>query len=220
MDNIIIVGSSGHAKVVIDIVNKAKRYNIVGLLDRFRHVGENVLDCNVLGKEEDLFSLINRHKLKGIIVAVGDNYVRSQIVEHIESLNLNIKFVTAIHPCASIAANVTIGLGTVIMAGVTINPGCSIAHHCILNSNCSLDHDSIMDDFSSLAPGVMTGGNCRIGKSSAICIGTVLSHKVSIGKSTVVGAGSLVMQNVDSFVVAYGRPAKVVRSRKRDDTYL
>ncbi|MFN0164711.1 MAG: transferase, partial [Burkholderiales bacterium] len=36
MDNVIVIGSSGQAKVVIDVVRREGRRNIVGLLDRFR----------------------------------------------------------------------------------------------------------------------------------------------------------------------------------------
>ena len=45
MDNIIIIGSSGHAKVIIDIVQQEGKYNIVGLVDRFRNIGEQTLGC-------------------------------------------------------------------------------------------------------------------------------------------------------------------------------
>ncbi|MEC4769405.1 hypothetical protein [Burkholderia cenocepacia] len=36
VENIVIVGSSGHAKVVIDVVEQAGRYRIAGLIDSFR----------------------------------------------------------------------------------------------------------------------------------------------------------------------------------------
>ena len=35
MQNIVIFGSSGHAKVVIDIIEKGNKYHIVGLIDSF-----------------------------------------------------------------------------------------------------------------------------------------------------------------------------------------
>ena len=64
----------------------------------------------------------------------------------------DLQFVSAIHPKISIAKDVSVAEGMVIMAGVTINPCCSIGQFCILNTNSSLDHDSVMEDFSSLAP--------------------------------------------------------------------
>ena len=40
MDNIVVIGSSGHAKVIIDIVEQEGRYRITGLLDRYRGLAE------------------------------------------------------------------------------------------------------------------------------------------------------------------------------------
>lgn len=220
MDNIVIVGSSGHAKVIIDIVQQEGKFNVVGLLDRSRHVDEKTLGYPVLGKEENLPELMNAHSLKGAIVAIGDNCVRSRVAARIKEICPDLPFVSAIHPKASIATDVSIGEGTVVMAGVSINPCSSIGRFCILNTNSSLDHDSILEDFSSLAPGATTGGNCRIGQYSAVGIGAVVIHGIHVGEHTVIGAGSLVMRSMESFVVAYGSPARVIRHRNQEDKYL
>jgi len=220
MNNIIIIGSSGHAKVIIDIVEKEGKYNIVGLLDRYRNVDEQTLGYPILGKEEDLPELTVTYSLMGVLVAIGDNYVRSRVTALINELCPDIQFVCAIHPKASIAKEVIVGPGTVIMAGVVINPCSLIGQCCILNTLSSLDHDSIMDDFSSLAPSVTTGGSCQIGECSAISAGTVLINGIQIGEHSVIGAASFVREAIESFVVAYGIPAKPIRARKAGDKYL
>lgn len=220
MDNIVIVGSSGHAKVIIDIVEQEGRYKIAGLLDRYRKVGEQTLGYQILGREEDLPELTAKHALRGAIVAIGDNFIRSKVAARVGEICPDLPFVSAIHPKASIAKNASIGEGTVIMAGVAINPCCSIGRFCILNTGSSIDHDSVMEDFSSLAPGVATGGNCRIGGYSAVGIGAVLVHDIRIGEHTVIGAGSTALNNIDSFKLAYGTPATAIRDRKPGDKYL
>ena len=220
MNNIVLIGSSGHAKVIIDIVQQEGKYNVVGLLDRHRQVDETTLGYRILGKEEDLPALKKVYSLMGVIVAIGDNFYRSKVVALIRKICPDLPFVCAIHPKASIGTDVSIGEGTVIMAGVTINPCSSVGRFCILNTNSSLDHDSTMEDFASLAPGVTTGGNCRIGKYSALGIGATLIHDVQVGKQSVIGAGALVMKSIESFAVAYGTPAIVIRHRKPGDKYL
>lgn len=111
MDNIVIVGSSGHAKVIVDIVEHEGRYKIAGFLDRYRKVGEKILDYDVLGLEEDLPSLMKKHSLKGAVVAIGDNFIRSKVVTCIRNVCPDISFVSAIHPKASIAKGCLIGGG-------------------------------------------------------------------------------------------------------------
>lgn len=220
MDNIVIIGSSSHAKVIIDIVEREGRYNIAGFLDRYRKVGEQTLGYRVLGQEEDLPQLATKHALNGAIVAIGDNFIRSKEAARVREVCPGLPFVSAIHPNASIAKNVSVGEGSVIMAGVAVNPCCSIGRLCILNTSSSLDHDSVMEEFSSLAPGVTSGGNCRIGAYAAVGIGAILINGIDIGEHSVIGAGSTVLNNIASFKVAYGTPAKDICDRKPGDRYL
>ena len=135
MNNIVIIGSSGHAKVVIDIVRQEGGFNIVGLLDRFRNLGEETLGYPIIGTEEDLPHLVNSHSLKGVIIAIGDNFIRSKVAERIKEICPDLLFIPAIHPSARIATEVSIGEGTIVMAGVSINPCSSIGRFCILNTH-------------------------------------------------------------------------------------
>jgi acetyltransferase-like isoleucine patch superfamily enzyme len=77
-----------------------------------------------------------------------------------------------------------------------------------------------MSDCSSLAPGATLGGKVRIGLRSAISIGAVIKDGITIGEDCVVGASSYVNANLPGNCVAYGTPAKIVRSRSRADRYL
>jgi sugar O-acyltransferase (sialic acid O-acetyltransferase NeuD family) len=220
MRNIVIIGSSGHAKVVIDLVEKEGKCRIAGLLDQSREIDAETLGYRVLGKEEDLRRLLAGHALAGAIVAIGDNFVRSQVAARVRQACPGLAFVTAVHPGAHVARGVAIGEGTVLMAGATVNPCCSIGSHCILNTNSSLDHDSVMGDFSSLAPRAAAGGDVSIGAFTAIGIGATVIHGVRIGEHTVIGAGSTVLEGVGSRQVAFGTPARVIRERRCGDRYL
>jgi sugar O-acyltransferase (sialic acid O-acetyltransferase NeuD family) len=220
MDKIIIAGISGHSKVLIDIVEKERKYEIVGLTDKFHSQDAKVLGYRVLGKDEDIPQIVKAYSIVGGLIGVGDNWLRYNISKKIEDIYPEFRFVKAIHPSAQIAKDVTIGDGTVIMGGVIVNPCSSISRFCILNTNSSLDHDSMMGDFSSLAPQATTGGNCRIGNYSAVSIGAILSHGIQVGEHTIIGAGSTVLNNIKPFKVAYGTPAKAIREREQGDKYL
>ena len=220
MKNIVIVGSSGHAKVIIDIIEKEHNYKLVGLLDRFRKKGEATLGYKVLGIEEELPKLIDEYNITGVIIGIGDNSVRSKVAMNIRKLCPDLSFLSTVHPNATIATDVSIGEGTVIMAGACINSSCKIGEFCIINTKASLDHDSKMGDYSSLAPGVTTGGKCRIGKVSVIGLGAMLLHTISIGINSVVGAGAVVTKNIPDNTVAYGNPAKIIRKREQGEKYL
>jgi sugar O-acyltransferase (sialic acid O-acetyltransferase NeuD family) len=218
--NIIVVGSAGHAKVAMDIIEREGKYRIVGLIDAFKKSGETSFDYTILGKEEDLPELSKKHNLGGCLIAVGDNWKRHLVVEKLKNIVPKIPFISAVHPSTQIARNAAIGDGTVIMAGAIVNSDTRIGRFCIINTNASIDHDCIMEDFSSLAPGVTVGGSVKIGAFTAISLGVNVIHRRQIGKHTVVGSGSVVINDVPAYSVAYGFPAKVIRERKEGDEYL
>lgn len=220
MKNILIFGASGHGSVVLDCIEKEGLYNPIGFIDSFKGKGLLINGYEVLGNEKDLPRLIERLNIYGIIVAVGDNWTRKIVADKIKIIAPSLKFVSSIHPTASIGKDTVVEEGSVILAGVIINANCRIGEHCILNTKSSLDHDSIMESYSSLAPNVCTGGNLHLEQFSAICLGSNVIEGIHIKSHTVVGAGSLVIQNLKSKVVAYGSPATIVRTRKVGDPYL
>lgn len=220
MKNIIIIGASGHAKVIVDVIEKQSLYKISGFVDSGRAQTELVSGYYILGTEADIPTLIKAHSIEGFIIAIGDNSVRSMVACRIKEINPQAEFISAIHPYAIIGKDVRIGEGTVIMAGAIINPCSNVGSFCIVNTKASLDHDSSMGDFSSLAPGVSIGGNCQIGEFSAVGIGAAVKHGVKIGAHSIIGGASMVMQDVEPFTVNYGIPCKKIRTRAKGEKYL
>jgi sugar O-acyltransferase (sialic acid O-acetyltransferase NeuD family) len=217
---VIIVGSSGHAKVLVDIFEKDGGFEILGFIDSYRSKGEKTLGYEVLGNEENLPKLLAEHAGCKVFIAVGDNWTRKLIYDRLRVLVPSVEFASAVHPSAQIGKDVTIGNGVAIMAGAVINSCTEVGDFAIINTNASLDHDSRMGEFSSLAPGVTTGGGVVIGAFSAIGIGATLSHRITVGAHTVIGAGSLLLESCGDQELLFGVPAKVIRSRAIGEKYL
>lgn len=220
LPKIAIVGSSGHAKVVSDIVKLERRFEIAGYLDSQKAAGTQVLGSRILGRVEDLPNLVHTHGLDGYIIAIGDNFVRHQISAAVKALGLDLPLVTAVHPAAVVAGDVTLGAGTVVMAGAVINPGCGVGELCIINTRASLDHDSLLEDCASLGPNAATGGNCQVGFCAVLGISSTLIHRISVGEHTVIGAGAVVLESIGPCMVALGCPARNVRGRVPGEPYL
>ena len=134
MDNIVIIGSSRHAKVVIDVIERENKYNIVGLIDKFRKIGEETLGYKIIGKVEDIPIFIEKYSIIGGIIAIGDNWIRKKIYEKIITIEPRFKFIKAIHPNAQIAKNVKIGKFTAISLGANIINDITIKEHTIIGA--------------------------------------------------------------------------------------
>ena len=217
---LLVIGSSGHAKVVIDAIERSGSFEIVGLIDSSRAAGEMTLGYRVLGDESAAAQIAAAHGVTAWFVAIGDNWQRHLAARRIRDRVPEAEFAATVHPSAHIARGVSIGPGSVIMAGAVINVDARIGEFCVVNTAASLDHDSHMDDYSSLAPGVHTGGNVRIGAYAAVGVGASLAHRLSIGAHCVVGAGAVVLSDMPPRCVAYGVPARKVRDRAEGEPYI
>jgi len=215
----VVVGASGHAKVIIDILERQDVCRIVGLIDTFKPPGTTLMGYEVIGPEECIPHLLAGRRITGGIIAIGHNWKRKQVAERIRKSAPELVFVNAIHPSVRIAREVELGSGIAIMAGVSVNPGTRIGDGCFLNTNASVDHDNVLGEFSCLQPNSATGGNVSIGPFSAISIGAAVIHGLSIGAHTVVGAGSTVLADLPDLVIAYGTPCRVIRRRNAEDSY-
>lgn len=204
---------------MIDVIEKQNLFNIVGLICGFKDPSTEVGGYKVLGAETILANPIYEHVRYGI-VAVGDNWVRNQIVKKITLLKPAFKFVTAVHPSVNIAKGVVVGDGTVIMAGCSINSDTTIGEHCIINTSASIDHDNRIGNYVTIAPGAVTGGNVVIGDYSAVLLGAKVVNRIRIGEHSVVGAGSVVLRDIGDQLLWYGVPARFVRKRDIDEKYL
>jgi sugar O-acyltransferase (sialic acid O-acetyltransferase NeuD family) len=217
---ILIFGSSGHASVVIDCIERQESYEIAGLVDSFKAAGAMILGYPVLGTEAELAEIARDRKVFGIVIAVGDNWQRARVAALIRAAVPELEVISAVHPGAEVARGVEIGAGSVVMAGAVINRNARIGPHCIVNTKASVDHDSSLEEFSSVAPGGTLAGNVRVGAYTAICLQAAVGEKCSIGAHSVVGAGSVVLNDLPDHVLAYGVPARVIRTRKEDEPYV
>lgn len=218
--NIVIVGASGHAKVLIDILEKNKTYTIVGLIDSYKDKNRLFFGYTIIGTENDIKTLSEQYNFKMGIIAVGDNCTRKKLYKNIKKELPEFEYINAIHPSAILGKNVQIGYGNAIMAGAIVNSDSRIGNFCIINTNASLGHDGTIKDFCSLAPNATLGGNVHVGKCTAVSLGANIIQDISIGNYTIIGAGSLVIRDVGNFEMVYGVPAKKIRDIKKGEKYL
>lgn len=220
MKNLVIFGGGLHANVCIDIFEKSGEYSIVGIIDSKAEIGTTLHGYPVIGRQENIVELIASHNIAAGFITVGDNYNRKLLRDIIISLVPDFEFVNAIHPSVIIGRNVKLGVGIALLAKVAVGSSAEIEDFCILNTGAQLDHNCFMGEFSHLSGGSITGGKVRIGKFSAITLGVVIIDRVSIGENTVVGSGSVVMHDLPDNVLAYGTPARVIRSREPGEKFL
>lgn len=212
--NLVVIGAGGHAVSVAEVAYSAG-FQIKCFVDPGK-AGQTILEFPVIS---DLAELDDLHSYS-ICIAIGDNATRALVFDKITAVFGSLTFPALVHKSAVLSRYAALENGTVVMPNASIGPQSHIGKFCIVNTSSSIDHDCTLADFASVAPGVSTGGGVKIGYRSAISIGAVIKHGITIGQDTVLGGNSYLNQNLGDEVLAYGSPAKVIRERKAGDRYL
>ncbi len=213
-NKIIIFGSSYQANVVYNELSWLKK-SVIGFCDD-ANKGKNILHKNRklknLGKFEEIPTKILKNSVG--VIGIGENKIRKQIVDKVKRVKNDFKWIKLVSRFAKVSPNTVIGEGTVILSGSVIRNNVKIGDHCLINSSCSIDHDNQIDDFASCGPGVITGGNVKVGKMSFIGIGSTIKHSIKIETNVIIGGHSFVNKNCRKEFLYFGVPAKKIKSVK------
>ena len=121
------------------------------------------------------------------------------------------RFVSIIHPTASVSRLARLGRGCVVLQHATIASNVVIGNHVIILPNSIISHDDVIGDHTAIAGGVCVSGGVKVGQSCYLGTNSSVIGNVSIGNRCLVGMGSVVLRDVSDGLVVAGNPARVLR---------
>jgi UDP-perosamine 4-acetyltransferase len=204
---LVIIGTGGHAKVVIELIRAEGKYQIKGCTG-LGETGFVLGDVPILGTDRVLPGLL-ANGTKKAFVAIGDNHLRLRLLA--KFLEMGFELINAISPHAVVSPSASLGRGIAIMAGAIINASVEIGDGAIINTNAGVDHDCRIGSGAHVGPGSALAGNVDIGRESFLGAGTCVIPGVRIGSRAIVGAGSVVVREIPDDVTAMGVPARIIR---------
>lgn len=205
MSDLAIFGAGGHGRVVADTALLAG-YNSVTLYD---DAWPSLRKSGAWHVEGDFQTLLgNLEKHDGVLVAIGNNYLRLQLEKR--CFDNKISLISLCHPSAIVAKDVTMGPGSVVFAGAVIQPGAVIGRCCVVNTGANIDHDCVLENGVHICPGVTLAGGVHVGDLSWVGIGASVIQNKKIGNNVIVGAGAVVISNVPDGITVVGVPARPI----------
>ena len=213
MKNIVIIGAGGvgrEVSLIIQQINELEQpWNLLGFIDdNTDNWGKVINGYSVIGGIDSLEFLSNDTY---IVIAIANYKVKKNIVNKI---NNKFKFATIVHPKVWIHDYMTVGEGTIIYEGAILTANIEIGNHVIISPKCGVGHDSIIKDYVSLLWNVNVSGNDLIEEGVMMGSGSTVIQGKKIGKGSIIGAGAVVVNDIESFSTAVGVPAKVIKSDK------
>ncbi|RLT87609.1 MULTISPECIES: acetyltransferase [unclassified Ketobacter] len=206
MSKLAVYGASGHGKVVADCAEYCN-WNEVYFFDDTWPQCKNNSHWEIIGDYPSLLSTLA--DFDGVIVAIGNNLIRYEKLLHLKENSAPL--VTLVHPSAQISQYTTIGIGSVVLAGTVINVDTTIGIGCIINTGSSIDHDCSLGDAVHICPGARLAGSVSIGARSWIGIGAAIKQHIRVHDDVIVGAGSVIIRDIEDCAIVAGVPAKALR---------
>jgi sugar O-acyltransferase (sialic acid O-acetyltransferase NeuD family) len=201
-DQLIVLGSGGHAKVVIEAALARSDREIIILDDSPAASDRSIFGIGISGDRTRLASLPN----SPVALGIGDNRARGELIDWLRSQGRLLE--TVIHPSAFVATSVKMGEGVFVSAGATVIAEASIGDGAIVNTGASVDHDCVIGQAAHIAPGVHLCGNVRIGARTLVGVGSSARPGVSVCDDVVLGAGSVVIRDIAEPGTFAGNPAR------------
>ncbi|HEY4798284.1 MAG TPA: acetyltransferase [Bacteroidia bacterium] len=154
--NLVIIGSGGHGRAVLEAAILQNKYKVMGFVDDLAKESEKY-GFKILGTTKDV--LAGKVNADYFIIAIGNNKIRKNIFA---SLKQKLKPAIILHPSAVISPSSEIGNGTVVLANSVIGASVTIGENCIINSMCLIDHETNAGDHIHISQGTIIGSNVRI----------------------------------------------------------
>jgi len=206
---VIVVGAGGHARVVTSLLRLMSDVEVVGVADRTSStIGERIGHTKIVTTFDDLPEFL-RSGVTWAALAMGDNQERSEMLARLKGGGFSL--LTAAHPAAVIEADARVGEGAVVCAGAILCTEAVIGPGAIVNTGAIVDHESVVEECAHIAPGSCLAGRVQIGARTLVGLGSRVIPGRRIGADCVIGAGSVVVDDIPERSAAYGVPARIRR---------
>jgi sugar O-acyltransferase (sialic acid O-acetyltransferase NeuD family) len=206
-EKLVLLGSGGHAKCVLDILEEMDSYEIIGVTTQ-DETRKDFCGYPILGNNETLQDLY-MEGIRYIALGVGgytDNNQRKALYTKLKQLGFTV--VSAIHPSAMISKTVSLGEGNIIFSGVIMIPDVQVGNNVVIASGSNIGHEVIIEDHVLISTGVTTGANIKIQEGALISMGATIVSGVTVGKNAFVAAGAVVVKDIEENTKVFGIPAR------------
>lgn len=200
-EKIYVIGAGGHGKVAIRAAQMSGKEVVAVFDDATEKHGSAICGVPVAG---NVCSILKAPPFPTFI-AIGDNRLRLRLAEE-----FNLIWATVIHPNAFVDPTVKVGVGILVLAGAVVQVDAILGDHAIVNDNATVEHNCCVAPGAHVSCNACLAGGASIGRGTLVGIGASILPGVQVGDASVVGAGAVVVKNLENRVTAVGVPAKAI----------
>jgi sugar O-acyltransferase (sialic acid O-acetyltransferase NeuD family) len=207
MKNLLIIGARGFGREIANIATQCQSFmldwNIKGFLD------DKVDALNNYNGYPPIIDSVEQYEVRPddvFVCALGDVYQKHKYVEIIK--NKGGRFISLIHNTSTFYQEFRHGEGLILFPYSVITCSVTIGEFITILPFTVLGHDVVVGDYCHLDSHTFLGGFVNIGSFVTIHTRATIVPRLQIGDHAVIGAGSVVIQNVQENYSVFGNPAR------------
>lgn len=212
MQQVIILGGHGDGVVLAQAIRDIQEHDDgaipVGFLNDHAEIGTEIDGLPVLESIPAWQSVSEEYVFISALHKVKDMARRIDLVTSLD-IPEN-RWTNIIHPSASVARDVEIGVGNFIGQNVVIQPGARLGNHCSLRAGANVGHDATLDSFCYIGPNATLCGKSAMGTGAHLSPNGVVMDGVCMSRLSVVGVGSALTKDTTEGGIYFGTPARLV----------
>ena len=204
MEKLLIIGAGGYSKSVLDSVD-IYNFEMCGFIDEFSE-SDTHLGYPIVAKK---FEQVKSPENYVYFIAIGNNLRRKAWFDRLRSLGL--RLVNIVDRSAIISPRAKIGMGCFVGKLAVINACAIIGDNCVVNTRALIEHGAIVGSHVNVSTNVSINGDVRVNDGCFVGSCSVIIGQRTIGEWSTIGAGAVVIRDVDTGVTVAGVPAKKIK---------
>ena len=208
--DIVIYGAGGLGREILClIIKKLDEWNPIGFVDDGVPEGKIINGIPVLPK---LFLYQKHQKKLAVAIGIADPTMKMNIFAELKKIT-DIYFPTLIAPTAIVDESAELEEGCIISNFCLISIDVKLGQCVFLNTGSFIGHDASLGSFVTLMPTTSISGGVVINEKVLVGAQSFVLQGKSIGKNSVISAGSKVFSNVPDNVTVFGNPAYILNKK-------
>lgn len=194
---LLLLGSGGHAKSCIDVIEQAGHFSVAGLIGSEQEVGSCVLGYAVLGTDQNLKDFVNQYQYALVTVGqIKSPELRIHLFQLLEQNGFHLPIIVSPH--AYVSPHATLGMGTIVMHGAVVNAGAVVGRNCIINNQSLVEHDVVIGDHCHIATAAVLNGGVQVGSKTFVGSNSTVRQNIKLGEYCVIGMGQKVLADCET----------------------
>ena len=215
---LVIFGGGGISKEVYTLIksinkkNNNKVFKFLGFIgENESEIGNEIIDnFEIISSDESIFEFTSKFPIIGMVIPIGNPNIKKIVYSKIRNIS-NIVFPNIIDPNIDFdKENLEIGKGNIISSGVNLTCDVSIGDFNLINLNCTIGHDTEIGNFNVINPISAISGNVCIESCCLVGTGAQILQGLRVKDNSTIGAGAVVIKDVESNTKVVGIPAKPI----------